>query len=268
VGVSNKEIPSQHADHTFEPCPRNPLTHSPSHPSTHSPIHRHHIHPDVIFTRATPTTDGCKVFSFEHTPTGRDLLHTPSVVQPIIASVLNAQVDGGIEWNYSPGVLGHWVGTRDDVWAARVKTSRGDVLRIYEFDRFNETAFQVDMFLSNGTLWAHPKTFNPQASELRGYWWTCVGHSFTSPTQACKPSEGNSGSRILSNAEGTFNTGSIGPARYGPWPEYDPFCCQDAGGAFNPLHPGQSLDAFDMSWMKHHLRSSDVFLRISDSKRP
>ena len=35
------------------------------------------------------------------------------------------------------------VGTRDDVWAARVKTSRGDVLRIYEFDRFNETAFQV-----------------------------------------------------------------------------------------------------------------------------
>jgi hypothetical protein len=114
---------------------------------------------------------GGKVFSFQHIPTKRDLVHTPSIIQPIRASVRNAQVDGGIEWNYAPGVLGHWAGTQDHVWAARLNTSRGDVIRIYEFDRFNETAFQVDILLLNGTLWAHPKTFNPHNHSLRGYWW-------------------------------------------------------------------------------------------------
>ena len=94
--------------------------------------------------RITPQWGG-KVFSFEHTSTAgmRDLLWTPSVHQPIIASVRNAQVDGGIEWNWSPGILGHWAGTQDHVWAAKIPTARGDALRIYEFDRFNNTAFQV-----------------------------------------------------------------------------------------------------------------------------
>eukprot|EP01044_Picomonas_judraskeda_P036151 COSAG03_NODE_15820_length_419_cov_1.290625_1_plen_72_part_10 len=71
------------------------------------------------------------------------------------------------------------------------------MLRIYEFDRFNATMFQVDMLLHNGTLWAHPKTFNPNPTPLDGYWWTCVGQKFTSPTQNCKPSPGNPGSRII-----------------------------------------------------------------------
>ena len=40
---------------------------------------------------------------------------------------------------------------QSEVFAARVATERGDVLRVFAFDRFNETAFSVDMIILNGT---------------------------------------------------------------------------------------------------------------------
>ena len=45
----------------------------------------------------------------------------------------------------------------DHVFAARVETERGDVLRIYAFDRFNHTAFQLDAIVLNDTLFVHPR---------------------------------------------------------------------------------------------------------------
>ncbi len=46
-----------------------------------------------------------------------------------------AQTLGGIEINWTPGNLGHSFHTESDVWAAKIPTERGDVLRLYEFDR-------------------------------------------------------------------------------------------------------------------------------------
>ena len=48
-----------------------------------------------------------------------------------------AWTSGGIEWNYSPGKVGHSAFSDDDVHAALLTTERGPLLRIYEFDRFN-----------------------------------------------------------------------------------------------------------------------------------
>lgn len=39
----------------------------------------------------------------------------------------------------------------------RLDTERGPVLRVFEFDRYNGTVFQVDMMLSNGSFVAHPR---------------------------------------------------------------------------------------------------------------
>ena len=65
------------------------------------------------------------------------------------------------------------------MFAARVDTELGDVLRIYAFDRYNETAFQVDSIVLNGTLFVHPKIFNPEGKgEVDAYYWTNAGMEF------------------------------------------------------------------------------------------
>ena len=56
------------------------------------------------------TRYGGKVYSLTDVPTGRSLVHSPAIHQPVVAAKLDAQVDGGIEWNWSPGQLGHWAG--------------------------------------------------------------------------------------------------------------------------------------------------------------
>lgn len=41
----------------------------------------------------------------------RELVMMTNPHQPIPSSVRNGQVDGGIEWNWSPGMIGHWADT-------------------------------------------------------------------------------------------------------------------------------------------------------------
>ena len=43
------------------------------------------------------------------------------------------------------------------VYMGRLDTERGPVLRVYEFDRYNGTVWQVDMLLANGSFVAHPR---------------------------------------------------------------------------------------------------------------
>ena len=69
------------------------------------------------------------------------------------------------------------------------------------------------MIIINGTLFAHPKIFNPLPTAIDAYWWTNVGQQFTAANQNCKPSAGNPGSRILSPAAYTVNNGAVGNLR-------------------------------------------------------
>eukprot|EP01052_Picozoa_sp_SAG31_P051686 SAG31_NODE_12390_length_945_cov_1.630024_2_plen_112_part_00 len=73
--------------------------------------------------------------------------------------------------------------SESDVWAARVQTERGPVVRVYEYDRLNHTTWQVDMMLAGGVLWAHPKVTNPNGHDIPGYWWTCVAMRTTPKTR-------------------------------------------------------------------------------------
>jgi hypothetical protein len=61
-----------------------------------------------------------------------------------------------------------------------VPTERGDIVRVWEYDRVNHTVWSVDMLFEGDTLWAHPRITNPSATQdLNGYWWTNVGQKIT-----------------------------------------------------------------------------------------
>jgi hypothetical protein len=65
-----------------------------------------------------------------------------SAHQPYTIGYLQAWSSGGAEWNWSPGHVGHSVFSESDVWAARIQTERGPVVRVYEYDRLNHTTWQ------------------------------------------------------------------------------------------------------------------------------
>jgi hypothetical protein len=57
-------------------------------------------------------------------------------------------------------------------------------VRVWEYDRRNSSVWQVDIFLSGGALFIHPKITNTlRATQLQGYWWTCVAVPVTPDTR-------------------------------------------------------------------------------------
>ena len=72
----------------------------------------------------------------------RELLFDNPVLQFANLAIRNAWFSGGVEWN-GP-LYGHSLLTCSPVFAGRVETLRGPILRIYEFDRALETAWQVE----------------------------------------------------------------------------------------------------------------------------
>jgi hypothetical protein len=154
----------------------------------------------------TPQYDG-KVWSIYDKNRNRDILYNSKAHQPANIAALKAWVAGGAEWNWSPGIIGHSVFSETQVYLAQVDTNRGPMLRVYEYDRYNSTVWQVDMMIHNGTFFAHPKVRNPNDVDLRGYWWTCVAVD-------AKPS-----TRIFAPATHVAQT-SRSPTRNAPWPYF------------------------------------------------
>eukprot|EP00461_Guttulinopsis_vulgaris_P004054 UN04055 len=120
---------------------------------------------------------------------------------------------GGIEVNWSPGIIGHSAFAERELFAAKFDTERGPVVRTYEFDRFNHTTFQVDWFVEDDVLYMHPKVVNNEEPEQKAYWWTCVAN----PVGTYKDSE----ERIISPVDYTAQT-ETNPTRYSSWPYLSP----------------------------------------------
>jgi hypothetical protein len=70
---------------------------------------------------------------------------------------------------------------------AKIRTAKGEVLRVGAFDRWNNTAWQVDMMLDKDRLFVHPKISNPNAHKIRGYWWTSAAFRSTPKTRVVAP---------------------------------------------------------------------------------
>jgi hypothetical protein len=111
------------------------------------------------------------------------------VFQPANRAALNAWFSGGIEWN---GLIpGHTPFTCAPVFAGVRETSRGPILRIYEFDRIVEATWQIDLFLPAGSavLFAHGRIVNPTDAERLAYWWTNVAVPMTPGTRVLSPAD-------------------------------------------------------------------------------
>ena len=87
----------------------------------------------------------------------------------------------------SPGIIGHSAFTESPAWVAEIPTEKGTMLRVYEYDRYNSSVWQVDILLTADELWVHPKITNTRDMDLRGYWWTCVAVPATPSTRILSP---------------------------------------------------------------------------------
>lgn len=192
----------------------------------------------------TPQYAG-KVWGIYDKKRSREWLFSNRAHQPANIGALKSWASGGSEWNWSPGIVGHSVFSETQVYLARVETDRGDILRVYEYDRYNSTTWQVDMAIVNGSFVAHPRITNPTEKDLRGYWWTCVAVDALPST------------RIFSPATHVAQT-SREPMRNAPWPYF-------TDGLENSTFTGyNNMVGTDMSYLSNH-QLGDMFLRIPDT---
>jgi len=207
-----------------------------------------HLEDEYLRITITPQWAG-KVWTIYDKKRETDILFNNRAHQPANIAALKAWAAGGAEWNWSPGIIGHSAFSETQTYMARLKTSRGDVVRVYEYDRYNSTVWQVDMYTANGTFYAHPKITNPTVASLRGYWWTCVAVDATPSTRIFAPAD-----HVAQNSRELF--------RNAPWPQFS-----DAieNASFVGYQQPSSSSNFqkDMSYLGNH-QIGDMFLRISD----
>eukprot|EP00118_Oscarella_pearsei_P028993 m.3432 g.3432 ORF g.3432 m.3432 type:complete len:722 (+) comp9377_c0_seq1:1030-3195(+) len=201
---------------------------------------------DYVIANIVPQWGG-KVWSLYHKKFGKNILFANPAHQPANIGLRKAWTSGGCEWNWSPGVIGHGAFTESPVYLAQLDTELGPLLRVYEFDRLNETVWQVDMLFDgrDGTFWAHPKVTNTNPNPISGYWWTCAAHSITGE------------SRVVTPALYTIET-SAGPGTKSLWPHFN-YGLNNAS-FFQP--------APDMSYLKNLPDTIDAFVRIMKPRLP
>ncbi len=148
------------------------------------------IHVENAALRATfyPSLGG-RMISLYDKQGRRELLFDNPVLQFANLAIRDAWFSGGVEWN-GP-IYGHSLLTCSPVFAGRVETSRGPLLRLYEFDRALETTWQVDVFLpsQDDRLWVHVKAINPGARDARFYWWTNIAVPLARETRVLSPAD-------------------------------------------------------------------------------
>ena len=132
---------------------------------------------------------GGRVTSLRDHRLNRELLFANPVFQPGNLGLLNAWCPGGIEWN---GVVpGHTPVACATVFVATLETERGPILRIYEFDRVMEAAWQIDLFVPDGDdrLFMHGRIVNPDPTDMLGFWWTNTAVAATPGMRVLSPAE-------------------------------------------------------------------------------
>lgn len=105
---------------------------------------------------------------------GRDLLYTNDCLRASNLALRNAWFSGGVEWNC--GVIGHSPYTMDRVFAARLDTPEGPVLRMYAYERIRGVVYQMDFWLDENSpaLNAHFAVTNSTQEVTPMYWWTNI----------------------------------------------------------------------------------------------
>ena len=178
---------------------------------------------------------GGRLWSFVHKPSGRELLYVNPVLQLANLAIRNAWFSGGVEWNV--GLIGHTPLTCSPLFAARVEGSDGTpVLRLYEWERIRQVAYQIDAYLPTGSpvLFVRIRIVNPHQREIPMYWWSNIA----------VPEEPDR--RVLVPADSAY---------------------QFSFGELNVV-PVPIAEGTDISYATHITRAIDFFFRLPEGQRP
>lgn len=198
----------------------------------------------------TPAIGG-KVWSTLDKVNNKQMFMNNRAHQAANIGALKAWAAGGVETNFSPGIIGHSAFTESPTFAAKIDTPKGPIVRIYEYDRYNSSLWQSDYFLDDEIMFLHARVINPTDVDLRGYWWTCVAHSITP------------NSRVISPANRVVET-AVGPLRDAPWP----YLAETLNASYTGLAPplGNNIWQQDHSFIGNVIWG-DFFLRIPKEEK-
>jgi hypothetical protein len=133
---------------------------------------------------------GGRLWSLVHKPSGRELLEVNPVFQLANLAIRKAWFSGGVEWNI--GKIGHSPLTCSPLFACRLEVSGGTpILRLYEWERFRQTPFQIDAYLPDGSpvLFIRVRILNPNNRDVPMYWWSNIAVPENEGTRVVVPAE-------------------------------------------------------------------------------
>jgi hypothetical protein len=180
---------------------------------------------------------GGRLWSLRDLVADRDLVFTNRRLQFANFGLTDAWSAGGIEWNL--GSTGHSATTSRPVFAGSVASSRGAVLRIWEWERTRDLVFSVDLLMpaDRVLLLAFVRVRNPDPEPKPLYWWTNIA----------APEE--PGVRVLAPAARAWRTG------------YD-------GSIARVDIPFADDPATDVSHPLLAQRAADYFFQVPSERRP
>jgi len=133
---------------------------------------------------------GGRLWSLIHKPSGRELLEVNPVLQLANLAIRKAWFSGGVEWNI--GTIGHSPLTCSPLFACKLEgRDETPVLRLYEWERFRQTPFQIDAYLPDGSpvLFIRVRIINPNDRDVPVYWWSNIAVPETLDTRVIIPAE-------------------------------------------------------------------------------
>lgn len=132
---------------------------------------------------------GGRLWSIYDKDENRELLYKNPVFQPGNLGLRNAWFSGGVEFNV--GIKGHNPLTCAPLWCAVDKTTKGEVLRLYEFERIRGVAYTLSAWLPehSSVLYLHGKIENCTDEEKQMYWWSNIAVPETRGTRILVPAK-------------------------------------------------------------------------------
>lgn len=118
-----------------------------------------------------------------------ELLYKNPVFQPGNLALRNAWFSGGVEFNV--GIKGHNPLTCSPMWCAADKTTKGDILRMYEYERIRGVAYCVSAHLpeNSRSLYVNVRIENTSDDEKYMYWWSNIAVPEEKETRVIVPAK-------------------------------------------------------------------------------
>lgn len=117
-----------------------------------------------------------------------------------------------------------------------IETGRGEVLRLWEFDREMNTTYSVDLFAPTSSpevLFSRVVLRNLNERPVQGYWWSNIGVNISAGSRVLYPAS----YAVVSTGEGLTAT---------PFPHFSPWTTGGSNGTFGASdhsYPGRYYEA-------------------------